>query len=187
MRTDLEKLRTSGRISATALAHGRAMLEPGQKIAAVQEAVEAKIRELGGEPAFPAQVSRNHIAAHYCSPPGDPTEVQAGDIIKLDCTLVREVERNLLLGAQDRAAPARDAPTATVLLDRLVRSGQEQMASVVLDFAGGRRHGGPRRNIKPRPKLRAKKDTRRKAPRKTLAKKYGPFEEKPRRVEEGRL
>ena len=85
MRTDLEKLRKSGRISATALAHGRAMLEPGQKIAAVQEAVEAKIRELGGEPAFPAQVSRNHIAAHYCSPPGDPTEVQAGDIIKLDC------------------------------------------------------------------------------------------------------
>ena len=102
-------------------------------------------------------------------------------------TLVREVERNLLLGAQDRAAPARDAPTATVLLDRLVRTGQEQMASVVLDFAGGRRHGGPRRNIKPRSKLRAKKDTRRKAPRKTLAKKYGPFEEKPRRVEEGRL
>ena len=85
MRTDLEKLRKSGRISATALAHGRAMLQPGQRIGAVQEAVEAKIRELGGEPAFPAQVSRNHIAAHYCSPPGDPTEVQAGDIIKLDC------------------------------------------------------------------------------------------------------
>ena len=106
---------------------------------------------------------------------------------KVRDTLVREVERNLLLGAKGRAAPARDAPTATVVLHRLVRTGQEQMASVVLDFAGGRRHGGPRRNIKPRPKLRAKKDTRRKAPRKTLAKKYGPFEEKPRRVEEGRL
>ena len=89
---------------------------------------------------------------------------------KVRDTLVREVERNLLLGAKDRAAPARDAPTATVVLHRLVRTGQEQMASVVLDFAGGRRHGGPRRNIKPRPKLRAKKDTRRKAPRKTLAK-----------------
>ena len=102
-------------------------------------------------------------------------------------TLVREVERNLLLGAQDRAAPARDAPTATVLLDRLVRTGQEQMASVVLDFAGGRRNGGPRRNVKPRPKLRAKKDTRWKVPRKTLGKKYGPFAEKERRVVEGRL
>ena len=96
--------------------------------------------------------------------------------------LVREIERNLLLGVKDRAAPAEDAPTATVLLDRLTRSGQEPMASVVLDFAGGRRNG-PRR----REKLRAKKDKRGKAPRKMLAKKYGPYEEKERRVREGRL
>jgi methionyl aminopeptidase len=82
---DLEKLRKSGRISATALAHGRAMIQPGVRLEAVQLAVEAKIRELGGEPAFPVQTSRNHIAAHYCSPPGDATLVQAGDIIKLDC------------------------------------------------------------------------------------------------------
>ena len=103
---------------------------------------------------------------------------------KLCDTLVREVERNLLLGAKDRAAPAEDAPTATVLLDRLARTGQEPMASVVLDFAGGRRNG-PRR----REKLRAKKDKRGKAPRKQLAKKirYGPFLEKERRVREGRL
>ena len=57
---------------------------------------------------------------------------------KVRDTLVREVERNLLLGVKDRAAPAEDAPTATVLLDRLTRTGQEPMASVVLDFAGGR-------------------------------------------------
>ena len=85
MSIDLEKLRKSGRISATALAHGCAMIQPGVRLEAVQLAVEAKIRELGGEPAFPAQTSRNHIAAHYCSPPGDATLVQAGDIIKLDC------------------------------------------------------------------------------------------------------
>lgn len=85
MRIDLDKLRQSGRISATALAHGRKMLEPGVRIEEVQLAVEAKIREMGGEPAFPAQISRNHIAAHYCSPPGDPTTVQPNDILKLDC------------------------------------------------------------------------------------------------------
>ena len=83
---------------------------------------------------------------------------------KLRDTLVREVERNLLLGAQDRAAPAEDAPTATVLLDRLTRMGQEPMASVVLDFAGGRRDG-PRRKAK----LRAKKDLTAKVPRKQCA------------------
>jgi hypothetical protein len=83
-------------------------------------------------------------------------------------TLVREVERNLLLGAKGRAAPAKDAPMATVVLHQLVRSGQEPMASIVLDFVGGRRDG-PRRKAKLRAKLRARKDTRGKAPRKQLA------------------
>ncbi len=85
MKLELDKLRRSGRISATALAHGRTMIVPGARIEEIQLAVEAKIRELGGSPAFPAQVSRNHIAAHYCSPPGDPTTVHPGDIVKLDC------------------------------------------------------------------------------------------------------
>ena len=58
-----------------------------------------------------------------------------------------------MLGAKDRAVPVKDAPKATVVLDRLVRTGMEPMASVVLDFAGGRRDG-PRRKAK----LRAKKD-----------------------------
>ena len=101
-------------------------------------------------------------------------------------TLVREVERNLLLGTKGRAAPAKHAPMATVVLHRLVRSGQEQMASVALDFAGGRRNNGPRSRM-PRPKLRAKKDTRMKAPRKMLAKMHGPWPEKPRRVVDGFL
>ena len=85
MKFELDKLRLSGRISATALAHGRAMIVPGARLEDIQRAVEAKIRELGGSPAFPAQSSRNHIAAHYCSPPGDATTILAGDIVKLDC------------------------------------------------------------------------------------------------------
>lgn len=85
MKLDLDKLRESGRISATALAHGRKMIVPGARIEDIQNAVEGMIRELGGSPAFPAQVSRNHIAAHYCSPPGDPTTLEASDIVKLDC------------------------------------------------------------------------------------------------------
>lgn len=85
MKLDLDKLRKSGRISAIALDHGRRMIAPGARLEDIQQAVEAKIRELGGSPAFPAQMSRNHIAAHYCSPPGDPTTIQAGDIVKLDC------------------------------------------------------------------------------------------------------
>jgi methionyl aminopeptidase len=85
VKLELDKLRKSGRISAQALAHGRAMIVPGARLEDIQRAVETVIRDLGGAPAFPAQMSRNHIAAHYCSPPGDAVTVQPGDIVKLDC------------------------------------------------------------------------------------------------------
>lgn len=81
---DLDKLRRSGFISATAREHGRKLIQPGTKLEAIACEVETVIRDLGGKPAFPAQLSRNHIAAHYCPPPGDPTEIQPDDIVKLD-------------------------------------------------------------------------------------------------------
>lgn len=81
---DLDKLRQSGRISATALRHGKSLIKPGARIEDIQRACEQVIHDMGGKPAFPAQMSRNHIAAHYCSPPGDPTELKADDIVKLD-------------------------------------------------------------------------------------------------------
>lgn len=81
---DLDKLRLSGRISATAREAGRKMIAPGVRIDEIARAVEQIIFDMGGKPAFPAQLSINHIAAHYCSPPGDPTEIKPGDIVKLD-------------------------------------------------------------------------------------------------------
>ena len=82
---DLDKLRLSGRISATAREHGRSMIREGRKLREIAEEVEAVILDMGGKPAFPAQLSRNEIAAHYCSSPDDDTEIQPGDIVKLDC------------------------------------------------------------------------------------------------------
>ncbi len=81
---DLEKLRRSGLISATAREHGKKMIRPGARLEDIARAVEQVIHDMGGKPAFPAQLSRNHIAAHYCSPPDDPTEIQPNDIVKLD-------------------------------------------------------------------------------------------------------
>jgi methionyl aminopeptidase len=60
------------------------MIVPGARLEEIALAAERIIRDMGGEPAFPAQLSRNNIAAHYCSPPGDATRVQPGDIVKLD-------------------------------------------------------------------------------------------------------
>lgn len=84
MKPDIEKLRRSGLISATAREAGRKMIVPGAKLEDVARAVEAIIRDMGGEPAFPAQLSVNHIAAHYCSPIDDPLTIGPGDIVKLD-------------------------------------------------------------------------------------------------------
>ncbi|HET6202448.1 MAG TPA: type II methionyl aminopeptidase [Planctomycetota bacterium] len=81
---DLEKFRQAGRIAAAARDHGAARVKPGALLRDVLEAVEEEIRRLGGEPAFPAQSSRNHIAAHYCASPEDETRYEEGDLVKLD-------------------------------------------------------------------------------------------------------
>lgn len=81
---DLDKLRRSGQISATAREHGRSLIKPGANIREIAEECETMIYEMGGKPAFPAQLSINHIAAHYCSHPTDDTTIGAGDIVKLD-------------------------------------------------------------------------------------------------------
>jgi len=48
------------------------------------ESIEAEIRELGGAPAFPVNVSLNEIAAHYTAEPNDILEVKDSDILKID-------------------------------------------------------------------------------------------------------
>ncbi|MFH1770356.1 MAG: type II methionyl aminopeptidase [archaeon] len=84
----IEKYKESGRIAATALKHGADMIKVGVKLVDVCDAVEDKIRELGGEPAFPAQTSRNEIAAHYCPEEDDETVYEKGDVATLDCGAV---------------------------------------------------------------------------------------------------
>ena len=46
--------------------------------------VEDYIRSRGAGIAFPAQTSRNHVAAHYCPRPGDPMVYEAEDVVKVD-------------------------------------------------------------------------------------------------------
>ena len=81
---EVDKFREAGRIAGTVREFGKAMIQPGARLADIVQACDDKIREMGGEPAFPAQLSRNHIAAHYCPAPDDPQLVEDGDILKLD-------------------------------------------------------------------------------------------------------
>lgn len=79
-----EKFRQAGRIARDARLLGASMIQPGTKLEDVMRAVEDYIRAEGAGPAFPAQTSRNHVAAHYCPHPGDPMVYEAEDVVKID-------------------------------------------------------------------------------------------------------
>ena len=60
------------------------MIEPKTPIIKICSTAEKKIREYGGIPAFPCNVSINHIATHSTSPKGDRSEVPEFGVVKLD-------------------------------------------------------------------------------------------------------
>jgi methionyl aminopeptidase len=80
----LECLRRAGRIASECREWARDAIRPGVRIRDVLETIELRIRERGAAPAFPAQSSRNHIAAHYCSSPDDQQTYEEGDCVKVD-------------------------------------------------------------------------------------------------------
>ena len=80
----MEKWRRAGKIAAMCREWAKAEVKPGVRIRHILETVEATMRKEGAQPAFPAQSSRNQIAAHYCSPPGDETVYEEGDCVKID-------------------------------------------------------------------------------------------------------
>lgn len=56
----------------------------GNTLYNICEWVENEIRTREGAPAFPVNVSLNHIAAHYTAEPGDTIIVKDGDVLKID-------------------------------------------------------------------------------------------------------
>ncbi len=70
---EIESCRKAGKIAAEALEYGKSLVKEGAKLLDVSDLIEKKIAELGGNPAFPAQISCDSIAAHYCAEPDDKT------------------------------------------------------------------------------------------------------------------
>lgn len=73
----------AGKIASEALQYGKSLIKPGAKVISVLDAVEEKIIEMGGEMAFPAQISLDNFAAHSCSDLGDETVLDK-HVVKLD-------------------------------------------------------------------------------------------------------
>ncbi len=80
---ELEDWRKAGKIAAQALSYGATLIKPGASFLEVSDKIEEKIKELGGEMAFPAQMSMDHIAAHYCADPDEDT-VFENQVVSLD-------------------------------------------------------------------------------------------------------
>tara|TARA_Y100000310_G_scaffold94955_1_gene92784 strand:+ start:19056 stop:19943 length:888 start_codon:yes stop_codon:yes gene_type:complete len=80
---DVEKLKKAGKITAEVREYGKSLIVKDASMTEVLDKVEEKIKELGGKPAFPAQISCNHIAAHYCPDDEDKT-ILSDQLVCLD-------------------------------------------------------------------------------------------------------
>jgi methionyl aminopeptidase len=70
---NLDNYRKAGKIAAEAIEYSKSIIKEGAKLLEVSDLIEKKISDLGGSPAFPAQISCDSIAAHYCADPDDKT------------------------------------------------------------------------------------------------------------------
>jgi methionyl aminopeptidase len=80
---EVEKYRQAGKITAQVREYGSSLIKKDASMMEVLDKVEKKIFELGGKPAFPAQISCNHIAAHYC-PEEDDKTIFSDQLVSLD-------------------------------------------------------------------------------------------------------
>ncbi|MFQ6010278.1 MAG: type II methionyl aminopeptidase [Candidatus Aenigmatarchaeota archaeon] len=80
----LEKYKKAGEIAARALQYAKGLVKEGALIVEIVDRTEEKIGELGGQPAFPMNISINDIAAHYSPTADDRTAIKKEDYVKLD-------------------------------------------------------------------------------------------------------
>ncbi|MFZ2071688.1 MAG: type II methionyl aminopeptidase [Halobacteriota archaeon] len=80
----LEKYRGAGRILSEVMTEAKGEIKEGKSLLEVAEFVEKNIREKGGEPAFPCNISRNEEAAHATPLIDDLAVFEKDDLVKID-------------------------------------------------------------------------------------------------------
>ena len=76
--------RQAGRIACSVRELAKKKDYVGKTLYEICEQIEKEIREYGGFPAFPVNVSLNEIAAHYTAEPDDQKIVEETDVLKID-------------------------------------------------------------------------------------------------------
>lgn len=80
--SDIEKIKNAGNIAKEAVQYAKSLIKSQMLLIEIAEKVESKIIELGGQPAFPVNLSINEIAAH--STPSFNDEQKASGLLKVD-------------------------------------------------------------------------------------------------------
>ncbi len=80
----IKKYLKAGKAARKALVRGTEVCKVGTSYFEVVKEVESAIAEEGAFPAFPVNVSVNHIGAHYTPYPGDGKVFKKGDVVKID-------------------------------------------------------------------------------------------------------
>ncbi|MFX0167911.1 MAG: type II methionyl aminopeptidase [Candidatus Hodarchaeota archaeon] len=101
-----EKLLRAGYIAAEALRYTCNLVNAGELLYTIAEKGEEYIRKLGGQPAFPINLSIDHHAAHYTPPLTDPTVVPKKALVKVDLGAhvdghIADNARTVLVGDDD--------------------------------------------------------------------------------------
>ena len=81
---EIKKLKEAGRIAKIVREEAAKIAKPGMKLLELAELIEKRIRELGGEPAFPVNLSLNEVAAHYTPVVDDKITIPDNSILKID-------------------------------------------------------------------------------------------------------
>ncbi|MCK4996871.1 type II methionyl aminopeptidase [Candidatus Pacearchaeota archaeon] len=79
---EFDKYVKAGKIAQEIKKFALEIVKPEMKLINIAEAIDAKIFELGGKPAFPLNLSLNECAAHFTPARGD--EIIATGILKID-------------------------------------------------------------------------------------------------------
>ncbi|MCD6371320.1 MAG: type II methionyl aminopeptidase [Candidatus Aenigmarchaeota archaeon] len=80
----IQKYKKAGEIAKKAIEYSKEIIKENMTYLEFTEKVEKKIKELGGDFAFPVNISANSIAAHYTAKLNDDKIFKKGDLVKID-------------------------------------------------------------------------------------------------------